>query len=171
MVEKGYNAGEGAYPEGVHPALDNRVGAQRPPLESDPAVPQQVDGPDLLHQAEHAEAVARAEQEADVARKGMFSPGDHGLGDLAARERGDQGYDAGQAADVLETDPGNPGSASTDLKDAGGGATMAPGSRGANVSASAKDAGDDGDVSKGGQGKTSASSSQSSSSSSASAKK
>src|SRR3954454_4492346 len=141
MVEKGYKFGGDGYAEGVHPALDNRLGSQRPPLETDPAVPQQVDGPDLLHQAEHAEAVGRAEQEANVARKGMFSPGDHGLGDLSARERGDQGYDAGQASDVLETDPGNPGSASTDLKDAGAGATLAAGSRGASVPASAKEAG------------------------------
>lgn len=139
MVEKGYNPGENAYPEGVHPALDNRMGADRPPLENDPAVPQQVDGPDLLHQAEHAEAVERAAREAgDIPRKGMFSPGDHGLGDLSARERGDEGYDAGQAADVLETDPGNPGSAPTGLDSAGDGATQEAGSRQATVPASVK---------------------------------
>jgi len=99
-------------PKGVDPRLDNRSGTDRPPVERDPAVPQQVDGPDLMHQAEHAEAVARKAKEAEeVERKGMFSPGDHSLGDL--EERG--GNDAGQADRRLETDPANAGSASTDV--------------------------------------------------------
>lgn len=141
MVEKGYEPGTANVREDVHPALDNRSGSQRPPLESDPAVPQQVDGPDLLGQAEHAEAVARAEREADVARKGMFSPGDHGLSDVDVRDRGsDAEVDKGQAnSDGLETDPGNPGSAPTGLDSAGPGATEAAGSRGATgAGASAK---------------------------------
>lgn len=135
MVEKGYKPAAPDFEDGVHPALDNRTGSQRPPLESDPAVPQQVDGPDLLHQADHAAAVERANKDADIARKGMFSPGDHGLGPVSARDRGDEGVDKGQAGDALETDPGNPGSASTDVKDAGAGATSAAGSRGGAASA------------------------------------
>lgn len=101
-----------SLPEGVDPRLDNRTGSDRPPLESDPAVPQQVDGPDLMHQAEHAEAVAKKAREVDeVERKGMFSAGDHSLGSQDQR----RGNDAGQADSRLETDPGNPNSASTDV--------------------------------------------------------
>jgi len=111
MVEKGYKMG-GDLPEGVDPRLDNRQGASRPPLESDPAVPQQVDGPDVVHQAEHAKAVEGGVEvgvSVQPAAKGMHSPGDHSLGEEAAR----LGNDAGQAADTLETDPDSDSSAPT----------------------------------------------------------
>lgn len=112
-MEPGYMERKAALlPEGVDPRLDNRTGSDRPPVESDPAVPQQVDGPDLMHQAEHAEAVARkAAAVEDVERKGMFSPGDHSLGSQEER----RGNDMGQADPRLETDPENPNSASTDV--------------------------------------------------------
>lgn len=65
----------------VDPRLDNRVGRQRPPLETFPAKPQQVDGPDITNQPNAREAAAMAEEAADnVPRKGAGSPGPHGLG-------------------------------------------------------------------------------------------
>lgn len=64
----------------VDARLDNRFGAQRPPLEEFPAKPQQVDGPDIAGQIEHT---ARALQSAEdkTPRKGMYSPGPYGLSD------------------------------------------------------------------------------------------
>jgi len=113
MVEKGYFEKRGTgVPEGVDPRLDNRAGDDRPPVESDPAVPQQVDGPDLMHQEEHAAAVEKIRKATTREEKGMFSPGDHSLG--TEEERG--GNDAGQAGDVLETDPDSDASASTDAR-------------------------------------------------------
>lgn len=74
----------------VDARLDNRVGADRPPLESFPAKPQQVDGPDVIHQVEHTRKVladrAKGGDKDTVERKGMFSPGPHGLSDEALRE-------------------------------------------------------------------------------------
>jgi hypothetical protein len=112
MPEKGYKFNAGAEELaklGVDPRLDNRTGADRPPLESDPAVPQQVDGPDVMHQAEHTEAALKVKQAQAGQVKGMFSPGDHSLGDEDARK----GNDAGQADSVLETDPESKQSAPT----------------------------------------------------------
>jgi hypothetical protein len=97
----------------VDPRLDNRTGSDRPVRQESPAVPQQVDGPDLMHQAEHAQAVADASRDAGgVDRMGMFSYGDHSTGN--PEDRG--GNHAGQGDSVLETDPGNPASESTSLK-------------------------------------------------------
>lgn len=68
---------------GVNVALDNRTGDQRPQRQDFPAVPQQVDGPEVGHFAEHAE------QTKGLASKfaakgdrpvGMKSEGPHGLG-------------------------------------------------------------------------------------------
>lgn len=80
--------------DGVDARLDNRQGAQRPPLEDFPAKPQQVDGPDVLHQVEHT---ARTLQDAndDVTRKGMFSPGPHGLSDEDERRGTDRAGESG----------------------------------------------------------------------------
>lgn len=65
----------------VDPRLDNRVGRQRPPLETFPAKPQQIDGPDVANSPTAKEAAAMASDAADnVARKGAGSPGPHGLG-------------------------------------------------------------------------------------------
>jgi hypothetical protein len=128
MVEKGYFDKDGTpsdktrtVPEGVDPRLDNRAGDDRPPFEKDPAVPQQVDGPDLMHQDEHAEAVEKIRKATFQEGKGMFSPGDHSLGDEEARK----GNDAGQADDRLETDPGSLDSAPTDASRGVGGASDA----------------------------------------------
>lgn len=76
----------------VDARLDNRVGADRPKLEVFPAKPQQVDGPDVTTQVEHTRRTLNQDALGnDVkdggARKGMFSPGPHGLsGDVDGRE-------------------------------------------------------------------------------------
>jgi hypothetical protein len=73
---------------GIDARLDNRTGVARPPLESWPAKPQQVDGPDVAHQAEHTRRTL-ANRESDLGeRKGMHSPGPHGLSEEALRETG-----------------------------------------------------------------------------------
>lgn len=114
-MEPGYMERKAAsLPEGVDPRLDNRTGNDRPVRVESPAVPQQVDGPDLMHQAEHAEAVARLAADAEkVERVGMFSAGDHSTAGYEARG----GNHAGQADDRLETDPEHVGSESTAVKD------------------------------------------------------
>jgi hypothetical protein len=65
--------------------LDDRTGSARPPLEEFPAVPQQVDGPDVEHQAQHTAdhmaKLAKGDDEDDVPRKGARSLGPHGLGE------------------------------------------------------------------------------------------
>jgi hypothetical protein len=71
---------------GVDARLDNRTGAAAPRLESWPAKPQQVDGPDVAHQNEHTAAVLRDREESVGDLKGMFSPGPHGLSDESLRE-------------------------------------------------------------------------------------
>lgn len=71
----------------VDARLDNRSGTDRPRRESFPAVPQHVDGPDLMHQAEFTKAylaVAESSVE-DGSRKGLHSPGPHGLGEESER--------------------------------------------------------------------------------------
>jgi hypothetical protein len=78
----------------VNPNLDNRTGDQRPPLVDFPAKPQQVDGPEVGHFAEHDEE--HGEEFAErfgpkVDRPaGMKSEGQHGLGDTdpAAAQKG-----------------------------------------------------------------------------------
>jgi hypothetical protein len=64
----------------VDARLDNRQGPFRPPLEEWPAKPQQIDGPDVVHQVEHTRATLGELQDDGVQRKGMFSIGSHGLG-------------------------------------------------------------------------------------------
>lgn len=65
----------------IDPRLDNRVGNQRPPLETFPAKPQQIDGPDVANSPNAREAAQMMQDEADnISRKGMASPGPHGLG-------------------------------------------------------------------------------------------
>lgn len=68
----------------IDPRLDNRHGRQRPPLETFPAKPQQIDGPDVTDTVPRPEEMAKAEEKDRVTRKGMVSPGDHGLGDTEA---------------------------------------------------------------------------------------
>jgi hypothetical protein len=73
----------------VDARLDNRTGDARPPLEAFPAKPQQVDGPDVIHQVEHTRKVLEDRRNGagdNVERKGMFSPGPHGLSDESLRE-------------------------------------------------------------------------------------
>lgn len=115
MAEPGYfDKLRESLPDDVDARLDNRSGADRAVRVSSPAVPQQVDGPDLMHQGEHAAAVARKAEAMDrPERVGMFSAGDHSTGDYS--ERG--GNHAGQADDRLETDPDARQSASTDMSD------------------------------------------------------
>lgn len=70
----------------VDARLDNRTGADRPPLETFPAKPQHIDGPDVMHQAAHTAAALKERASAAEDRKGMFSPGPHGLSDESVRE-------------------------------------------------------------------------------------
>lgn len=74
----------------VDARLDNRTGSDRPPVEKFPAKPQQVPGPDVLHQVEHTRRTldqdALGNDVSKVERKGMFSPGPHGLSDESVRE-------------------------------------------------------------------------------------
>lgn len=77
----------------VDARLDNRTGADRPPVEQWPAKPQQIDGPDVVHQVEFTRQVL-ADRDTDNEagdRKGMFSPGPHGLSDESLREGGPVG--------------------------------------------------------------------------------
>lgn len=87
----------------VDARLDNRTGADRPRRESFPAVPQQVDGPDLAHQAEFTRAYLDNVDSSSVkagSRKGMHSPGPHGLGKES--ERASETDDAGDL-DAMKT--------------------------------------------------------------------
>ena len=79
--------------DGVDARLDNRTGADRPPLEEWPAKPQQIDGPDVAGQLEHTRRVLSERESADAGnRKGQFSPGPHGLSDTGLRETGSPVY-------------------------------------------------------------------------------
>jgi hypothetical protein len=71
--------------DNVDARLDNRSGPFRPPLEEFPAKPQQIDGPDLIHQVEHTRRTLDAVEDPGPV-KGMFSPGPHGLSDEDMRE-------------------------------------------------------------------------------------
>lgn len=75
-----------AYREaGVHPALDNRMGDQRPSVHGQAPKPQQVPGPELGHFAEHEAEVGPAYREAfgldEGDAVGAKSLGPHGRGD------------------------------------------------------------------------------------------
>lgn len=63
----------------VDPALDNRTGADRPHL-SDAVKPQQVDGPEVGHIAEHAAAHPDEDHDPDGEVLGAKSEGPHGRG-------------------------------------------------------------------------------------------
>ena len=77
---------------GIDARLDNRAGADRPPLEEWPAKPQQIDGPDVAHQIEHTRRTLK-DREADLGeRKGQFSPGPHGLSEESLRETDGPAY-------------------------------------------------------------------------------
>ncbi len=69
----------------VDARLDNRTGRHRPPLQTFPAKPQQVDGPDVMGQAEHTRRTLQARGKAEPSR-GMFSAGPHGLSAESVRE-------------------------------------------------------------------------------------
>jgi hypothetical protein len=70
---------------GVDGRLDNRQGRFAPPLEKWPAKPQQIDGQDLSGQVEHTRRTLQELEDAGE-RKGMYSPGPHGLSDEQLRE-------------------------------------------------------------------------------------
>lgn len=94
----------------LDPRIDNRTGDQRPPLETWPAVPQQVDGPDLEHQKEFEETVAKnraKKAKDDVDRKVTRSEGPHGLG-----------YDAGPSTKEDTSATGDPAAGSYDFSSA-----------------------------------------------------
>lgn len=76
----------------VDARLDNRRGADRPKLEEWPAKPQQIDGPDVLTQNQFTRDFLAGKQDEELGeRKGMFSPGPHGLSDESLREGGPVG--------------------------------------------------------------------------------
>lgn len=81
--------------EVVDARLDNRTGTDRPQVEVFPAVPQQIDGPDVMHQAEFTRAYLDKEAERVGNRKGMFSPGPHGLSEVQARKGHDRADESG----------------------------------------------------------------------------
>jgi hypothetical protein len=70
---------------GVDATLDNRAGAFAPLVEEWPAKPQQVDGPSASRQLAHTQATFE-ELKAEGERKGMYSPGPHGLSPESERE-------------------------------------------------------------------------------------
>lgn len=90
----------GLEPEAVVDArLDNRVGLDRPRRTEFPAVPQQVDGPDVAHQAEFTRRyLDNLKAEAPDDLLGMSSPGPHGLSDAEAREGHDRAEESGGKA-------------------------------------------------------------------------
>lgn len=83
----------------VDPRLDNRTGTERPKRTDFPAVPQQVDGPDIAHQKEFTKRYLDNLQADDAKdRLGMASPGPHGLSDLKQAEGHDRAKESGGKA-------------------------------------------------------------------------
>lgn len=83
----------------VDARLDNRTGTDRPPLQAYPAAPQQVDGPDVIHQVEFTKQYLAGAESQVGERLGMFSPGPHGLSDEEVRKGNDNAdLSGGQAA-------------------------------------------------------------------------
>lgn len=83
----------------VDARLDNRTGSARPRRVDFPAVPQQVDGPDVAHQAEFTRRFLD-QQKAENATNllGQHSPGPHGLSDLEERKGHDRADESGGKA-------------------------------------------------------------------------
>ena len=79
----------------VDARLDNRTGADRPPVVKFPAVPQQIDGPDVQHQAEFTRAYLAGADERVGNRLGMFSAGPHGLSEDSVRQGKDRADESG----------------------------------------------------------------------------
>lgn len=84
-----------AQGEVVDARLDNRTGTARPQVEVFPAVPQQIDGPDLMHQAEFTREYLASADERVGNRKGMFSPGPHGISPVEERKGKDRADESG----------------------------------------------------------------------------
>lgn len=83
----------------VDARLDNREGADRPRRVEFPAVPQQVDGPDVAHQAEFTRRYLQNKESEPVKDAlGMASPGPHGLSDLDQRAGKDRADESGGEA-------------------------------------------------------------------------
>lgn len=83
----------------VDARLDNRVGAQRPQRVDFPAVPQQVDGPDVAHQAEFTRRyLDNLQSDNAEGLLGMHSPGPHGLSGMEEREGKDRADESGGEA-------------------------------------------------------------------------
>jgi hypothetical protein len=80
----------------VDARLDNRAGADRPARVDFPAVPQQVDGPDVAHQAEFTRRFLSQQKSANPeGLLGMSSPGPHGLSDAKERQGHDRAAESG----------------------------------------------------------------------------
>lgn len=97
---------------GVNPRLDNRLGDQRPILPRTPK-PQQIDGPEVGHFAEHAEQFAGEFEEAvrkiDGEPIGSKSEGPHGRGPHGVTVGDEHGQPQEQmATGTSDSDPRNP---------------------------------------------------------------
>lgn len=99
---------------GVNPRLDNRTGDQRPVL-ADKVKPQQIDGPEVGHFAEHAERYAKDAENVLLANAvegevmGAKAEGPHGRGPhgvTVGDEHGQPVAAEGTAGDA--NDPRNP---------------------------------------------------------------
>lgn len=83
----------------VDARLDNRVGADRPRQVDFPAVPQQIDGPDLAHQEEFTRRyLDNLKSEKAEGLLGQASPGPHGLSSLEHRKGHDRADESGGKA-------------------------------------------------------------------------
>jgi len=83
----------------VDARLDNRTGADRPRQVDFPAVPQQVDGPDVAHQAEFTRRyLDNLKKEKPEGLLGQASPGPHSLSPLEARKGHDRADESGGKA-------------------------------------------------------------------------
>lgn len=83
----------------VDARLDNRVGRDRPRQVDFPAVPQQVDGPDVAHQAEFTRRyLDNLESDKAEGLLGMTSPGPHGLSGPEERQGHDRAEESGGQA-------------------------------------------------------------------------
>lgn len=97
---------------GINPKLDNRLGDQRP-FDTGQVKPQQIDGPEVGHYAEHAEQF-RAEFEEAIAPPqgdpiGARSEGPHGRGPHGVTVGDEHGQPQEQmATGTDDSDPRNP---------------------------------------------------------------
>jgi hypothetical protein len=91
---------------GIDARLDNRTGDQRPTVPTKPK-PQQIDGPEVGHEREHAEQNPPVEDELGEPL-GTKSEGPHGLGPHGVTVGDAHGQPVEPQAGAGEDDPRNP---------------------------------------------------------------